>query len=229
MIGTLVNAITVFLGSVVGITLKKEMPERIRTLIFQAVGLFTLSLGFIMTLKMKNPIIIIISLILASITGGIIGIEDILAKSAEKIKRKIGGSEKFVEGLITSFITFCVGPMTVIGSIEDGLGDPSILIAKSIMDGVVSIAYSVVYGYGVIFSIIPLFIYQGSLTLLAQHIKTLLSDALLYDLTATGGILLIGLGISLLEIRKIKVGDLLSSLLITPLLTIIIMQLNVTL
>jgi len=229
LIGTLVNAITVFLGSVVGITLKKEMPERIRTLIFQAVGLFTLSLGFIMTLKMKNPIIIIISLILASITGGIIGIEDILAKSAEKIKRKIGGSEKFVEGLITSFITFCVGPMTVIGSIEDGLGDPSILIAKSIMDGVVSIAYSVVYGYGVIFSIIPLFIYQGSLTLLAQHIKTLLSDALLYDLTATGGILLIGLGISLLEIRKIKVGDLLSSLLITPLLTIIIMQLNVTL
>lgn len=152
--------------------------------------------------------------------GELLKIDEYLDAFANRIKKKFGEKEsKFSEGMITAFITFCVGPMTVIGSIEDGLGNPSIILAKSVLDGVVAIMYATSMGIGVLFSVIPLLLYQGSIALSASYLKDRLTEVMLNNLTGAGGTLLLGLGVSLLGIKRIKVVNMLPSIVIVPLLT----------
>ncbi|HOM95975.1 MAG: DUF554 domain-containing protein [Candidatus Methanofastidiosa archaeon] len=215
MLGTLLNVISIILGSVFGILIKSSFSEKINKIIFQVMGLFTITLGISMAIKTSNFLLVAFSLFLGSLVGEAIDLEKCLNVINKKLNSKVKNSgDKFSEGFITATLMYCIGPMAILGSIEEGLGNyPSILYTKSILDGVVSIALASALGVGVIFSIIPLFFYQGSITLFAGYLGNYLSEALIVELSAVGGILLLGLGINITEIKKFKVVNMLPSLL----------------
>ncbi len=223
MNGTLVNSAAVIAGSIIGLLLHAKLPERITKIVFQGIGLFTLFLGFTMASKTANFLIMIFSIVIGSIIGELIDIDKYLQRFSSYLKKKIGsGNDRFAEGFITAFLLFCMGSMTILGAFEEGLGGkPNLLLAKSLLDGFSSIALSAGLGVGVIFSVIPLFIYQGGLTLLAGVLGSVLTEALINEMTAVGGLMLIGLGISILEIRSLKVINMLPSLLIAIILAAI--------
>jgi uncharacterized membrane protein YqgA involved in biofilm formation len=220
MLGTLVNAAAVVLGSLVGLSLRRELPERIKKITFQGVGLVTLFIGVQMALQTSNLVVLFISILLGAIIGGIIDVQSRLERFSDYLKAKSGSKdERFTEGVLTAFLIFCVGPMTILGSVQDGLnGDPFILIEKSILDGFVSISLASTLGVGVLFSVVPLFMFQGMITLLAAYSRTFFTDILVKELSAVGGILLLGLGIKMLEIKDIDVANLLPSLIIVPII-----------
>ncbi|MBN1253618.1 MAG: DUF554 domain-containing protein [Bacteroidales bacterium] len=216
MIGTIINIITVLIGSSIGILLKSKLPEQLVKTVFQSLGLFTLALGFFMALKINSYLIVVFSLVLGAIIGEFFDIEKSIEKLSRKIKNKIKlKDEKFTDGLLTSFLLFCMGSMTILGAFEEGMkGDPSLLITKAVMDGFAAIALSSALGIGVSFSVIPLLIYQGGLTLFANYLGNLFSEEIINELTGLGGILLIGLGINILEIKKIKIFNILPALIL---------------
>ncbi len=222
MIGTLINTLTVLAGSSIGILLKRRLPKGGSSVIFNVVGLFTLYLGLDMAQKTSSPVSLILGLLVGTIIGECMRLEDLMEGSAEKLRKKIGGDSNFVEGMITAFLTFCIGPMTIVGSIRDGMGDPSIILAKAVMDGFASMAYATALGMGVIFSAIPLLLFQGSLTIVGSLSGYLFPSKVIADLTGAGGIILLGLAIRLLKLREIKVGNMLPSLLTVPLISFLL-------
>lgn len=163
MIGTWVNIATVLVGGLLGLLIHSRLPERHRTIAFQALGLVTLMLGMSMALKTNNAVILILSLLLGVLVGESLQLEARLENSVEWMRKKfVSGSDgKFTEGVITAFMLFCMGSMTIIGALEDGMGrSADLLIAKSVMDGFAAIALSATFGVGVLFSVIPLLVYQ---------------------------------------------------------------------
>lgn len=220
MIGTMVNVGTVILGSAIGLLLKNKLPKKIVSIVFQAIGLFTIVLGVFMSLKGHQFLLIVFSLILGSIVGEWINIDHYMNVFSEKIKKKIkSNNEKFTDGLITAFLLYCMGSMTILGAFDEGLGNGSeLLITKSVMDGFSSIALASALGLGVMFSVIPLFLYQGGLTLFAAYLQDVLTQVYIDEITAVGGILLIGLGINILEIKSLRIINMIPALLfIVPL------------
>lgn len=218
--GTLINVAAVLLGGSVGLLFRTRLPLRITNTFFQAIGLFTLFLGFSMSLKTENPLLLVFSLILGALTGTLLRLQERMERGGERIQKKLrlkGG--KFSEGMVTAFLMFCMGSMTILGAIEEGLGnEPKLLMIKSLMDGFSSVALAAALGVGVVFSILPLLVYQGGITLLTAWFGDTLSTLMVDELTATGGILLIGLGITILGIKKIEVLNLIPSLIFTVLL-----------
>ncbi len=221
MLGTIINTVTVLVGSSTGLLLGKKMGESGKETVFQVVGLFTFYLGVSMALETRNPIGLILGLLTGTLLGERLRLEEALESAAERLRQKIGGDSNFVEGLMTAFLTFCVGPMTIIGSIRDGMGDPSIIMAKSVMDGFASMAYAAALGPGVVFSSIPLFLFQGSLSIAGSLIGASLPETAIGDLTGAGGVILLGLALNLLKVKRIKVGNMLPSLLMAPLISIL--------
>ena len=203
MTGTIINAVAILVGSIIGIVLNAKLPKRFIQIVFQGIGLFTLFIGMFMALKTNNIFLMVISIVAGGIIGEWINIEKYINLFGIKIKTKLkSNNAKFSEGLVTAFLLFCMGSVTILGAIEEGLGnDPNLLLAKSVLDGVSSIALAAALGFGVAFSIIPLLIYQGGLTLLAAKFGDYFSEAIINELTAVGGLMLIGLGISILEIK----------------------------
>ena len=220
MIGTLINAGAVITGSCIGLLLHTRLPRRIVTIVFQALGLFTIFLGVTMALKTQNFLVMIFSLVTGSIIGEAVNIALYMERFTDFLKQKLNlQSQRFTEGFITAFILFCVGSMTILGAFEEGLGGkPNLLMTKSVMDGFSSIALSAAFGIGVIFSVIPLLLYQGGLTLFASSLQDILSEALINEMTAVGGILLIGLGIDILEIKRLRILNMVPALLVAILL-----------
>lgn len=216
MWGTVINVGAVLAGSTIGLVFRKNIPQKYILIIFQAIGLFTLFVGIAMSLKTNNYLILVVSLVLGGLIGALLNIDRGLDKLTCRFKIKDKNKEsKFTEGLITSFLLFCMGSMTVVGAINEGLGhSPELLYAKSIMDGISSIALSAALGYGVMFSIVPLFLYQGGITLMAAYMSQQLTDRVINELTAVGGLLLLGLGFNILNIAKIKVINMLPSLIV---------------
>jgi len=220
VLGTLVNAGAVAIGSLLGIFINTRLPKSITGIAFQAIGLFTLFLGVPRALETNNFIIMILSIVFGSIIGEGLDIDLQINKLGNWLKRRLGASqENFSEGFVTAFLLYCMGSMTILGAIEEGLGDePNLLLAKSVLDGVSSIALAATLGIGVLFSVIPLLAYQGGLTLFASSLQDVLTNVVIDEVTAVGGILLLGLGITLLEIKQIKVLNMLPSLLIAGIL-----------
>jgi len=216
VIGTVINTIGVLLGASLGLILRKQIPRKISEKIFNAVGLFTIALGVLMSNSIKRPLATIFGLIIGSVIGSYLHIEENLGKVSNIVRAK--ESKKFVQGMLTAFMTYCIGPMTIIGAIEDGLGNPSIILTKAIMDTSVSVTYAAVFGPEVLLSALLLLIYQGSIALLALYIKDFLTEAVIHDITGAGGVMLIGLALNILEVKKIKVGDMLPALIAVPLL-----------
>ena len=223
MVGTFINTGAVIAGSVIGLLIHAKLPPRISAIAFQGIGLFTLFIGFSMALKTQNPLIMIFSIVLGAIIGELINISHYLDRFSEWIKVKIkSDNERFSEGLVTAFLLFCMGSMTVLGAIEEGLGrPPNLFLAKSVLDGFSSIALSTTFGVGVLFSAVPLLIYQGGLTLGAGLLQDVLSDAIVNELTAVGGLVLIGLGLNILDIKEIKILNMLPALVIAVILAAI--------
>ncbi len=220
MIGTVVNTVAVIGGGVIGLLLKKRMPERVTTIYFQAIGLFTLAIGISMAVQMKEILITVCSLAIGSLLGEWLNIERGSERMSDYLKKKFRiGSEKFSEGLITAFLLFCVGSMTIVGAIQEGTGgSPDLLFTKSLMDFFSAILLASALGVGVAFSALPLFVFQGSITLLAMFASSFFTEDIVLGLTSVGGILLIGLGINILEIKKIRVMNMLPSLLVVIIL-----------
>ena len=214
MIGTVTNTAAVIAGSLIGLLIHSRLPERITRIVFQAIGLFTLVLGFSMALQSDRYLIIVFSLVLGAIVGELIDIDAAFNRMSEGFKRRLKISHaSFTEGLITAFFLFCMGSMTILGAFEEGLGgEPTLYMTKSVLDGFSSIALAASLGVGVLFSALPLFLFQGALTLFAASLQGFFSAEIIAALSALGGVLLVGLGISILEIRKIKVANLLPAL-----------------
>ena len=225
MKGTIVNVIAILLGCSVGFILKSRFPKKIGKVVIQALGLASLLIGAQMALKTNNILLVIFSLVIGGVIGEIIGIEEGLEKFGERVKLKFksnDSSERFVEGFVTASLLYCVGSMAIMGALKEGLsGNPDILYAKSLLDGFTSLAFTAAMGIGVLFSVIPVFLYQGGITLLSRLIKDFLSPEIINEMTAVGGILILGIGFGLLEIRKIKIGNLLPAILVAALLAAI--------
>ncbi len=216
MIGTLVNVATVVAGSLIGLLFKSRLPERFIKIFFQVIGLFTLYLGFSMALKSTHVLQMVFSLILGAIIGESLHLDRGMEKLADRIKKRFKSkNERFSDGLLTAFLLYCMGSLTILGAIQEGMtGDPHLLFIKSLMDGVSSIALASGLGIGVLFSAVPLLIYQGGMTLLAMWLGDFFPAVMVTELSAVGGILLLGLGIDILGIKKIKVINMLPALVV---------------
>ncbi len=219
-VGTFINIFSVILGGSLGILIKNSLPEKYKKIIFQGIGLFTILLGISMAIPFPNPLIIIFSVLIGGLIGVLLNLEERLDNLSSSLKKKLNLKDsKFNEGLITAFLIYCIGSMTILGAINEGIsGDNSLLITKSVLDGFTSIALASTFGVGVIFSVIPMLIFQGGLTLLASFFGNFFTESLIQYLTRTGGILILGIGINLLELKKISVLNLLPSLIVVVVL-----------
>lgn len=220
MIGTLVNTAAVIVGGGIGLILKKNLPERFTSIYFQAIGLFTLAIGISMVWELNHILIVVGSLALGALSGELLQLEGKTDKLSEWLRQKLKlGNERFTEGLVTSFLLFCVGSMTIVGSIQEGTGkSPDLLLTKSLMDFFSAMLLASAMGTGVLFSAIPLLLFQGSITLLSMYASQFFTPEIIHGLTNTGGILLLGLAINILEIKKLRIMNMLPSLIFVVIL-----------
>ena len=213
--GTIFNSLTVLIGSSIGLAVGKFIPEKMQGTIFNCMGLFTLYVGINMTLSTKNSIAVLLSLVLGTITGELLGIETKLNSLGDTLKAKFHAENSgFTEGFVNASLLFCVGSMAVIGSFEDGLRhNPEILMTKGTMDGIVSIIFAGSFGIGALFSIFPMFLYQGALTLIAVWAEPFITQDMYANISGLGGLMILGIGLNMLKLTKLKLGDMLPGLL----------------
>jgi len=225
MIGSIINAAAVIAGGLIGLLVHTRLPKQITHTTFQAIGLFTIVLGITMAIKTTHYLAMVVSLVLGTIIGSMLHLETIIIKIGDYLKKKTKSkNHQFSEGFITAFMLYCMGSLTILGAIEEGLGNPpTLLLSKSVLDGFSSIALAATMGAGVIFSALPLFLYQGSITMVTSIMQQSLSPLLVTELSAVGGVLLVGLGIDILDLKKIPVLNMLPSL---PIIFLIIFFLN---
>lgn len=234
MIGTILNVSAVLVGGSLGLLAGARLPERLQQTVINGLGLFTAAIGIQMFMKTGNAIIVLVSLLVGGVLGEWWRIEDGLRNLGAFLERRFtSGSNldqgsRFIRGFLTTSLVFCVGPMAILGSIQDGLtGDYSLLAIKAVLDGFASLAFASSLGVGVLFSALPLLVYQGGLTLLAAQVQTISTPAMMNEMTATGGVLLLGLAVSsLLELKPIRVGNFLPALLIAPLIVAVLAALG---
>lgn len=222
MLGTLVNATAVAVGSTLGLVLSKNISEPLREKLLLVIGLFTVYLAVTMMLRVERGVSLVLGSLIGTLLGHYLGLERRLEGLASKLSERVGNNSNFVDGILIPFLTFCIGPMTVVGSLKDGMGDPSIILAKSVMDGFSSVAFASAFGVSVLLSAIPLLVFQGSLSLMGKFIGASLPQATVHDITGAGGIVLLALAIKLLGIRNVEVSDMLPSLLTVPLISSLI-------
>ena len=229
-LGTIVNFAAVIIGSMIGLLIKNGLPKRFEETIYSAVGLSVMFIGISGALSEMFTVgadgglstqyimLMVLSLVIGAVLGELLNIEKHLDSLGERIKRRIPQKltgATFVDGFVNASLLFCVGAMAIVGALEDGLtGDCSTLYAKSVLDGVTAILMAASLGVGVMFSAIPLLIYQGAITLLAQVVKPCLTDALISQISCVGSVLIVAIGINMIFGKKIKVGNLLPAILI---------------
>ena len=222
-VGSLINAAVIVAGGFIGMLLGNRLPERVRLIVFQGLGLCTLSIGMQMTFKTTNPIYMVGGIVVGAIIGELIRLEDRITSGGEAVKRLLrSGNARFTEGLVTATLLFCIGSMAIIGPLEEGLnGDRTIVLTKSTLDFFAAIALGAAFGSGVMFSSLPLLVYQGSITLFAETLRPYVSEFIKAELTAVGGLMIIGIGINLLEIKKIRLSNLLPGLVVVIIICLI--------
>jgi uncharacterized membrane protein YqgA involved in biofilm formation len=221
-LGTLINTATVLAGGGLGLIIGNRIPDRVRTIIVQVIGLVTISIGLRDVIKTDNMVFPLVGMVLGAIIGEMLRIEDRLESLGEVLRRKFSkpdNESKFVTGFVTATLLFCVGPLTILGAIEDASGKtPQLYIIKGTLDGFMMIIFSALYGIGALFSAASVFVVQGSLTLFGTSLDTLLNDRMRLELFSAGGLAVLAIGLNLLEIKKIRLGSMLPGLVITPLL-----------
>jgi uncharacterized protein len=237
-LGTLINIVAILAGATIGVLLGNRLPERLSRTLTDAMGLVVLVIGalnlaalqdkdFVAAVTSAGTLLIVLgALLLGGITGSILQIESRLEQFGGWLQRKTSGSgdrQKFIEGFVNSSLLFTIGPMAVLGALQDGLGNGfDILALKSTLDGFTAIAFAAALGWGVAFSAIPVGVWQGILTLVAMGAGALMPASVVASITATGGILLLGTGLRLLQLRMVSVADLLPALVFAPVLTLLV-------
>ena len=217
--GVLVNVLTVLVGSTVGLLLKKQIPEKLTTAVMTAIGLCTVAIGVAGVIKGQNQLVMIVSLVIGTIIGTLIDIDGKLTKIGDKLQKKKGENEKstFSQGFVTASLLFCVGAMTIVGSLNSGLeGDHSMIYTKSLLDFFSSMMLSASLGIGVPFAAIFVFIFQGGIVLLAGLLEPLLSESAIAEITCVGSLMILALGLNLTGISKFKVANYLPALIFAP-------------
>lgn len=223
MLGTVVNAVAVLVGSALGVLLRRRIPKGMDEILMQGLGLATLAIGMQMALGTRNVVVVILSMAIGGVLGHVLGIETALERLGAWAEARLGAREEgntFARAFVTSSLLFCVGPLTILGAFQGGLGQPPVLLyTKSMLDGVSSVAIGATLGAGVFLSAGTILVYQGALTLLASLAQTVMTPEVTREFTATGGLLVLGVGITLLGLRPIRVGNLLPALLVVVVLT----------
>ncbi|MFN8596630.1 MAG: DUF554 domain-containing protein [Anaerolineae bacterium] len=223
MTGTLINVVAIVVGSLSGLIFGSRLSDNLKQTVIAGMGLFTTAVGFQMFLKTENALIVLGALIFGAILGEWWRLEERIQQLGIWLEKRLSGSSSgessnFVRGFLVASVLYCTGPMGILGSISDGLrGDYLTLSIKSTLDGFISLAFASTFGAGVTFAALPVLVYQGTISLLATQLNSIMSASMMNEMTATGGILLAGIGISsLLEIKKIRVGNFLPALIIAP-------------
>jgi uncharacterized membrane protein YqgA involved in biofilm formation len=215
MEGTLINAAAVVLGGLLGLAFGGRLPQRMTESILHGVSLSVLAIGLEMGLRTRNAVIVLLSLVIGGVIGEALQLEERFHRLSGRIEERSarGGAGEFTRGFVAASLLYCVGPMAVTGAFQNGLlGEYSILLTKSFLDGISAVALAAGLGYGVLFAAIPVFLYQSALSLSARWMAPLLSQAAVTELTATGGVLIVGIALSMLDIRKIRVANFLPAL-----------------
>jgi uncharacterized membrane protein YqgA involved in biofilm formation len=220
MRGTLLNTVTVAVGAMIGLAVGRYIPDSYKQVALYGLGLVTVGIGIKMFLQAKNPLIAAVSIVLGGVLGLILHLNAGIEGLADWTRHWVGafGSGRFAEGLITSFVLFCVGPMTLLGCMQDGLeGKIELLSLKSTMDGIAAIFLAAAMGAGVLITALLVLLFQGGLTLSARSLRAISEDAeALAETSATGGAILVGTGLGLLEIKNLHTANYLPSILIAP-------------
>jgi len=225
LLGTLANVAAIAIGTLVGFVLKKRLPERINSIAIQGLGLVTALLGLKMMITTQNALIVLVSIIIGGALGEFLRIEERLDRLGARVEARFSKERgTFAKAFVTSSLLYCVGPMAVVGALQDGLrGDYSILLTKSVMDAIASVAFASTLGIGVLFSTLPVAAYQGSITIGASLLEPYLTSSMVTEMTATGGLLILGIAMNLLQITKIRIGNLLPAILVAAILSAIIL------
>lgn len=222
-LGTLINTGTVIAGGSIGYFIGHRIKEDMRTIVVQVIGLATVIMGISNAMDTHNLVFPLVGMVLGAIVGELLKIEERLEALGTwlqtRFSKKSDDGGKFVQGFVTATLLFCIGPLTILGAIEDASGrTPQLYIIKGTLDGFMSIIFVAVYGIGAAFSALMVFAVQGLLTIGGTGIDSILSERMRIELFAAGGFTVLAIGINLLEIKKIKLGSLLPGLVITPLL-----------
>jgi hypothetical protein len=218
--GTLLNAATVLIGGLVGTVVGDRLPERLRENVVRGVGVFVVAMGVKFAIDTSNLLFMLGAILLGGIIGSLIGVDAWLTQLGETLQQRFarGRTSTVAEAFVTASIVFCVGPLTFLGSIQNGLaGDATLLTVKSVLDGFTAIALAATLGWGVLLTVPLILLYQGGLAVGASLFAGILSDLQLREMSAVGGLLLIGVGLKLLAIRDIKVADFLPAIIVSPL------------
>ena len=218
--GSFANALFIICGSLAGLLLRKKLPPSMMELPVQGMALFVISLGLSMSIKTQQPLVVIVSIAAGSMLGELLGLEARVERASERLEKCFGKSgEGFTAGFVTTSLIYCTGSMAVLGAFEEGMGGfPSLLLAKGLIDGLTSVAMAASLGFGVIFSSVPVFIYQGVLTLAATWIQPVMTPLAVTEMSATGGVMLMGIGINLLGLMKLRLMNMLPALVIAVLI-----------
>jgi len=216
MLGTIVNTIAIVGGSIIGLLFKGGIPKTYNETLIKSISLAVILIGIMSALKAQNLILIIFSLVIGSIIGEFFRIEEKLENLGKWLEEKFSKVGNGIsKGFVTASLIYCVGSMAIVGSLESGLtNNHQTLFAKSVLDGISSIVFSSSLGIGVLFSAIPVFLYQGFITLTASFMKQFLLDSVVTEMSAVGGLLIVALGFNMLKVEKIKVGNMLPAIFI---------------
>ena len=223
MTGTLLNVATVLVGGGLGLLVGGRLPERIRETLMMGIGLISIILGVKMSLETSNTLILLGSTILGGLIGEIVNLQKRLDGMGqwfqEKLNRRGEASGRFSEGFVTASLIFCVGPMTIMGSIQDGIsGDIELLAVKSMMDGFASIAFAAALGAGVLLAGATVLVYQGGISLGASALSGVMTEAMVREMTAAGGLMILGIGLVILDVARPRVANFLPALVFAPIL-----------
>lgn len=221
-LGTLINTATVLIGGTVGIAMGDKIPDRVRLIVVQVIGMVTIGLGLSDLLKTHNMVFPLLGMVFGAVIGELLRIEDRLEGIGEVIRKRFAKRQDpgpFISGFVTATLLFCIGPLTILGAIQDASGEtPQLYIIKGTLDGFMSVIFGAIHGVGVLFSAVSVFVVQGTLTLFGTQLDSLLNDRMRIELFATGGLAVMAIGLKLLDIKKIRLGSLLPGLIVTPLL-----------
>ena len=224
MIGTLVNVAAILLGSLLGMALRKGLPEKLRNTVMLGMGLCVMMIGLKGALGTGNEMLVILSVVAGGVMGVLLRIEERLDRLGARLQKRFsaGEGDSFGKGFVTATLMYCVGAMAIVGSMDSGLrGDHSTLFAKSVLDGVSSMILTSTLGPGVLLSAVPVLVYQGGIALLAQTVAPLLNDRVITEMSAVGGVLILGIGLNMIRRDHIPVGNVLPAVFMPLLLTLV--------
>jgi len=199
-----------------------KIPDRVRVIVVQVIGMVTIGLGLSDLLKTHNMVFPLLGMVFGAVIGELLRIEDRLEGIGEVIRKRFAKRQdpgRFISGFVTATLLFCIGPLTILGAIQDASGEtPQLYIIKGTLDGFMSVVFGAIHGVGVLFSAVSVFVVQGTLTLFGTQLDSLLNDRMRIELFATGGLAVMAIGLNLLDIKKIRLGSLLPGLIVTPVL-----------